>query len=73
MRNAAINPESVLTSNDVAKLLQCDASSINKWHNKGLLVGYKTPGGHRRFSAPDVVAFCVEFGMPVPAALRGES
>jgi CheY-like chemotaxis protein len=35
----------------------------------GLLVAFRTPGGHRRIRATDLVAFLLRHGMPIPAEL----
>ncbi len=50
-------------------------TSINKWIGDGRLSAFRTPGGHRRIRAADLVAFLTAHQMPVPdrlapAALR---
>jgi excisionase family DNA binding protein len=66
-----LDAESLLTSAEVAKLLQVDATSIINWSKKGYLQYYRTPGGHRRIRAADVVAFLKQRGMPIPPVLTG--
>lgn len=63
-RSVAING-APLTSHDVAKLLQANPTSVNKWATEGHLKCYRTPGGHRRFNRGDVNDFAARFGMPV--------
>jgi excisionase family DNA binding protein len=57
------------TTHDVSKLLQVDASTVSKWIDKGILMAYRTPGGHRRVRAPDLRTFLVAHQMPVPEEL----
>jgi hypothetical protein len=47
------------------------ARTVSNWHSKGLLKGYRIPGGgqHRRFRPADVLEFIVATGMPVPPEL----
>ncbi|MHB1844597.1 MAG: response regulator [Deltaproteobacteria bacterium] len=61
------------TSHQVGTLLQVNPSSIVKWINDGLLFAFRTPGGHRRVAADEIVRFARQHGMPVPAELRGVS
>src|SRR5579872_4130792 len=48
---------------------QVDASTVNKWIDKGILTAYRTPGGHRRVRGPDLRTFLVAHEMPVPEEL----
>lgn len=57
------------STHDVSKLLQVDASTVAKWVDKGLLMAFRTPGGHRRVRAVDLRDFCISHRMPVPAEL----
>jgi excisionase family DNA binding protein len=65
-----IAPEHLLTSSEVACLLQVNASSIKKWVDSGHLQAFRTPGGHRRIRALDLIAFLDRHEIPVPASLR---
>jgi MerR family transcriptional regulator, light-induced transcriptional regulator len=47
----------LLTTREVAELLQVGTTSIKRWTDAGLLPCVKTPGGHRRFARSAVEAF----------------
>jgi len=68
-----ILPDSLLTSYQVGALLQVNPSSINKWVKDGRIPAFRTPGGHRRIRAADLVHFLVSHNMPVPKTLAGAS
>jgi CheY-like chemotaxis protein len=59
------------TSHQVGNLLQVNPSSVVKWINDGLLQAFRTPGGHRRVAAVELVRFAQHHGMPVPEELQG--
>jgi len=59
------------TSHQVGNLLQVNPSSVVKWINDGLLQAFRTPGGHRRVAAVELVRFAQHHGMPVPDELQG--
>lgn len=59
------------TSHQVGSLLQVNPSSVVKWINDGLLHAFRTPGGHRRVAAAELVRFALHHGMPVPEELQG--
>lgn len=65
-----IAPESLLTSYQVGSLLQVNPSSVNKWVKDGRIPAFRTPGGHRRIRAADLVLFLQEHSMPVPKSLN---
>ncbi|MHB8421062.1 MAG: response regulator [Myxococcales bacterium] len=58
------------TSHQVGDILQVNPSSVVKWINDGILNAFRTPGGHRRVSASELVRFARHHGMPVPNELR---
>src|SRR4051812_42249742 len=60
----------VLTSHQVAELLQVSPSTVLSWVNQGLLPAFRTPGGHRRIHAGELVDFLRSHGMPVPSPLQ---
>lgn len=62
--------DSLLTSYQVGTLLQVNPSSVNKWVKDGRIPAFRTPGGHRRIRAIDLVAFLRNHDMPVPAGLQ---
>jgi len=71
MKAQEIAADSLLTSHQVGHLLQVNPSSINKWVKDGRIRAFRTPGGHRRIRASDLVQFLQEHDMPVPRSLRG--
>ncbi len=46
-------------------------SSINNWVKEGRLTAFRTPGGHRRIRAGDLVNFLGSHDMPIPQSLAG--
>lgn len=69
MTPETIEPESLLTSTQVGNLLQVNPSSVKKWVNDGHIVAFRTPGGHRRIRALDLVQFLDQHKIPVPRPL----
>jgi len=59
-----------LSTIQVARMLGVAVSSISKWIDEGKLVGGRTPGGHRRIEADDLVRFLKEQKLRIPAELR---
>jgi CheY-like chemotaxis protein len=68
---AISSPSRYFTSHQVGSLLQVNPSSVVKWINDGLLHAFRTPGGHRRVAAAELVRFAQHHGMPVPGELQG--
>jgi len=68
-----IDSERLLTSHEVGALLQVNPSSVNKWVKEGRISAFRTPGGHRRIRARDLVEFLDGHQMPVPARLQAAS
>lgn len=66
----AIDPDQLLTSTEVGNLLQVNPSSVKKWVNEGHIVAFRTPGGHRRIRAADLVHFLDQHKIPVPKPLQ---
>jgi len=64
-----ISPDQLLTSTQVGNLLQVNPSSVKKWVNDGHIVAFRTPGGHRRIRAADLVVFLDHHKIPVPRLL----
>jgi excisionase family DNA binding protein len=73
MTKPEILPDSLLTSYQVGALLQVNPSSINKWVKDGRIPAFRTPGGHRRIRAADLVSFLLTHNMPVPRTLSSAS
>jgi excisionase family DNA binding protein len=68
-----IDAERLLTSHEVGALLQVNPSSVNKWVKEGRIAAFRTPGGHRRIRARDLVEFLDGHQMPVPPRLQSAS
>jgi excisionase family DNA binding protein len=68
-----LRADSLLTSYQVGALLQVNPSSVNKWVKDGRIPAFRTPGGHRRIRAGDLVAFLTEHKMPLPQSLTQAS
>lgn len=66
----SIRPGSLLTSHQAGALLQVNPSSINNWVRDGRLEAFRTPGGHRRIRAGDLVRFLQTHEMPIPTQLE---
>jgi excisionase family DNA binding protein len=66
-----IDAESLLTSHQAGLLLQVNPSSINNWVREGRIPAFRTPGGHRRIRAADLVTFLTDHDMPIPKDLLG--
>ena len=60
----------LFTSSEVGELLQMNPSSIKRWIDEGRLIAYRTPGGHRRIRAADLVAFLEKHEIPIPGPLQ---
>ena len=53
----------------IAQMLHVDPGSVANWIDRGLLKAHRTPGGHRRVEAEDLVRFLRDHKMPVPEEL----
>jgi excisionase family DNA binding protein len=70
VQTGVIRPESLLTSYEAGALLQVNPSSINNWVRAGRIPAFRTPGGHLRIRADDLVQFCARHNMPIPIHLE---
>lgn len=61
----------ILTSHEVASLVQVSPSAVLRWIDGGLLPAFRTPGGHRRVGVSELVGFLRSRSMPVPKQLAG--
>jgi excisionase family DNA binding protein len=61
--------DTLYTTHDISRLLQVDPSTVSKWIDRGILVAFRTPGGHRRVRAADLRSFLIAHEMPVPEEL----
>jgi excisionase family DNA binding protein len=57
------------TTHDISRLLQVDPSTVSKWIDRGILLAYRTPGGHRRVRGADLRTFLIAHQMPLPDEL----
>jgi excisionase family DNA binding protein len=57
------------TTHDISRLLQVDPSTVSKWIDRGILVAFRTPGGHRRVRGADLRTFLIAHQMPLPDEL----
>lgn len=62
--------DQLLTSSEVGELLHVNASSVKKWVDDGLLIAFRTPGGHRRIRPADLIRFLDAHAMPIPRDLQ---
>ena len=46
-----------LSIHDASRLLGVHIGTLREWTDAGILPSYRTPGGHRRFSASDLDSF----------------
>ncbi len=46
-----------LTTSQAAQHLGVSLSTVRRWSDQGFLVGYRTPGGQRRFSPEQLETF----------------
>jgi len=53
----------------IADMLHADPGSVANWIDQDLLKAHRTPGGHRRVAAEDLLRFLREHKMPIPAEL----
>ena len=61
--------DTLYTTHDISRLVQVDPSTVSKWIDRGILVAFRTPGGHRRVRAGDLRSFLIAHEMPVPEEL----
>src|SRR5262245_39489695 len=61
--------DQLFTSHEVGDLLQVNPSSVNKWISEGRIPAFRTPGGHRRIRAVDLIEFLRTHKMPIPVSL----
>jgi excisionase family DNA binding protein len=58
-------PSDVLSTKEAAVICKVALSTIVYWFDKGLIRGYRTPGGHRRIFRSDLEKFLHEHSMPM--------
>lgn len=70
MEKELIQSDTLLTSHEVGGLIQVNPTSVNKWVEEGLIPAFRTPGGHRRIKAADLLSFLDAHKMPVPREME---
>lgn len=55
-RNAGPMQDKLLTPGEVASLFRVDPKTVTRWAAAGRIGSIRTPGGHRRFRAAEVMA-----------------
>lgn len=63
--------DQLYTTHDISRLLQVDPSTVSKWIDRGILLAFRTPGGHRRVRQNDLRTFLIAHQMPVPDEVGG--
>jgi excisionase family DNA binding protein len=58
------------TTFKISRLCGVNPSTVQNWIKERKLRAFQTPGGHRRVSREDLIAFLNHFGMPVPQELE---
>ncbi len=64
--------DQLYTTHDISRLLQVDPSTVSKWIDRGILLAFRTPGGHRRVRSGDLRSFLIAHQMPVPEELGSQ-
>lgn len=59
----------MLSTFAIAKMLHVDPGSVANWIDQDMLKAHRTPGGHRRVRAEDLVEFLREHKMAIPEEL----
>lgn len=72
-RKASTTPSNTYyTTFNVATMLGVSAPTVVNWIKAGLIKAHKTPGGHRRIVADELVAFAKKHNYPLPPELAEE-
>jgi excisionase family DNA binding protein len=64
IKNTALKALDLMTTSDVAKELGVTIRSVQLWVEQGALVGWKTPGGHRRITRDSFNRFVLNKSAP---------
>ncbi|MFL5321927.1 MAG: response regulator [Myxococcaceae bacterium] len=64
--------DNLFTTHDISRMLQVDPSTVSKWIDRGMLIAFRTPGGHRRVRSGDLRSFLLAHQMPVPEELGSD-
>src|SRR4051812_44254619 len=69
MENEQIDQKVLYTTHEIAGFCHVSMLAVVKWIDQGKLLGFKTPGGHRRVKRDDLLAFLQHYGFPLPPFL----
>jgi excisionase family DNA binding protein len=64
-----MNRQSFFTTFEISQICGVNPTTVQNWVKGKKLKAFQTPGGHRRVSRDDLIAFLKEFGMPIPTDL----
>jgi excisionase family DNA binding protein len=64
------DPERWLTLREASRRLDVHPATLRQWADRGRVRTFRTPGGHRRFSAEDVRALLTALSAEPPAELE---
>lgn len=64
------NLKNTLSTVTIAGLLGVTAASISRWVDAGRLKAGRTPGGHRRVTREELIAFLQRQKLPIPPELK---
>ena len=64
------NPDLLLTPGEVAVMFRVKPKTISRWAHAGKITAFRTLGGHRRYSASEVIALLGDQGIPVLDPVR---
>lgn len=59
----------IFTTTEVARMLELNPTTINKYVDGKILRAFRTPGGHRRVRESDLMEFLKDYAIPVPLEL----
>lgn len=62
-RTGVIVKRDLLTPGEVARILRVDPKTVTRWASQGRIQSVRTPGGHRRFYAAEIMGIA-EGGKP---------
>lgn len=62
----------LLTPGEVARILRVDPKTVTRWASQGRVMSVRTPGGHRRFYAAEIMGIA-EGGLPWNRKLKDTS
>jgi len=67
-----MSPPKYYTTFQAAKLLGVSLATVVNWTRDGMLQAHRTPGGHRRISEPDLIAFARAYKIPLADGLADQ-